>query len=43
MPVVIEIDNAVSFASHRENYYINKEYLRMKLIIYTKENFIIAK
>jgi hypothetical protein len=35
MPIVIEIDNAVRFASHRENYYINKEYLRKELIIYT--------
>jgi hypothetical protein len=43
MPIVIEIENAVRFASHRENYYINKGYLRMKLIIYTKENCIIAK
>jgi hypothetical protein len=38
MPTVIEIDNAVRFASQRENYYkrtssdINKEYLQMKLI-----------
>jgi hypothetical protein len=41
MPIVIEMDNAMRFASQRENYYkrrnsdINKEYLRKKLIIYT--------
>jgi hypothetical protein len=49
MPIVIEMDNDVRFASHRENYYkrkrtdINKVYLRMKLIIYTYEICIIAK
>jgi hypothetical protein len=41
MPIFIEMDNAVRFASQRENNYkqrssdINKDYLRMKLIIYT--------
>jgi hypothetical protein len=38
LPTVIEIGNAVRFASQRENYYkktssdINKGYLKMKLI-----------
>jgi hypothetical protein len=40
LATVIEIDNELLFAYKRENYYkrssdINKEYIRMKLIIYT--------